>query len=284
MKTATAPTKAAEAQASWPDPSATSKGLLPKSLVAKREVRQFTIRSGVIGLVVVAAAALGWGAMSASAASVESAQHAQEAQNGALGGSVSRLKAIDVQLKAFDAQRANIAVALQNDVTYSAVVKAARAAAPRNVALTAIASQFGTVCPGPDPFNAKPAIGCLTLSGSASTVDDVTAYTQNIIKLSDDPKKTAWLVDPYATTASSGSSGSAVTAAGGAVGKVQFTLTVNFTPEALSMKYAKYLPGAGNMQAPATSGAPTSGPATSGAATSGPVTSGTATTTTPAGG
>lgn len=258
MKTATAPTKAAEAQATWPDPSVTSKGLLPKSLVAKREVRQFAVRSGVIGLVVVAAAALGWGALSASAASAESAQHAQEAQNGTLGTSVGSLKAIDVQLKAFDAQRANVAVALQNDVTYSAVVKAARATAPKSVALTAIASQFGTVCPGPDPFNAKPAIGCLTLSGSAATVDDVTLYTQNIIKLSDDPTKTAWLVDPYATTASSGS---AVTAAGGTVGKVQFTLTVNFTPEALSMKYAKYLPGAGNTQAPAKSG-----PATSGAA------------------
>lgn len=254
--TTTAPTKRAkapEAQA-WPDPALTPKGLLPKSLVAQREVKKFTMRSGIIALVVLAAAGLGWGALSASTASAVSAQETQEAQNATIGLSVGSLRAIDVQLKAFDAQRANIAAALKNDVSYSAVVIAARAQAPKGVTLTAIASQFGTVCPGPDPFHPKEAIGCLTLGGSAPTVDDVTAYTQNLLKLSADPKKPALLVDPYATTASSGVAADPTT---GSAGKVQFTVTVNFTKEALSMKYAQYLPGPGSANGAAAGTTPT---------------------------
>lgn len=246
MKTATAPPpKAAEVKARWPDPSLPSKGLLPKSLVAKREVRKFTLRAGVIGLTVVALAGLGWGGLAASSASAYAAQQDQELANTVLGESVSGLQVIDRSLKAFDAQRASVAAALQNDVTYSAVVTAVRASAPVGVEIDSIKSTFGSVCDGPDPFNAKPAIGCLTVDGAAPSVPKVSEYVTKLIALSSDPAKPAWLVDPYATTASSGSDTTGAT--GVASGQVvRFTLTVNFTPEALSLKYAKFLPGTGD--------------------------------------
>lgn len=257
MSTAT-PVKPAETKSVWPDPAAPSKGLLPRSLVAQREVRKFTFRTGVIGAVIVGLAALGWGALAASAVSAAADKANQELQNGTLQKSISELRVIDLAVKGFDAQRQNVAVALQNDVTYSTVISDLRAAAPKGVALDDIKTSFGTPCPGPDPFNAKPAIGCLTIDGAAPTVDDVSAYVKNLLDLSADPAKPAWLVDPYATTATAGTDNTGATGVG-AGSVVRFTLTVNFSPAALSLKYAKFLPGTGITSTTTTPATPKAG-------------------------
>lgn len=247
MSTVTA-AKPAEVKSVWPDPSVPSKGLLPKSLVAKREVRKFTVRTGIIGFVIVAVAATGWGAVASSAAAAASDQAQQEQQNGALQSSITQMRVTDQQVRGLNTQRQNIAVALQNDVIYSAVISDVRAAAPRGVVIDSIKPALGTVCPGPDPFNAKPAIGCLSISGAAPSVSAVSSYVQNLLDLSNDPAKPAWLVDPFASSATAGGDITGGTGVKSGV-VVRFTLTVNFTPQALSLKYSKFLPGTGTTKA-----------------------------------
>lgn len=232
----TSPESKAASKVSWADPSVPSRGLMPASLLARKSVRKFTFQFSVVVLLVIGLAAVGWGMMAASNLSVTSDRDNIVAQNNNTLKQLTSLKVIEQKVQSFDTQRHAVAVALQNDVTYSQVLAAVETSAPAGVLISSMSTQFGGLCPGPNPFAAKPAVGCVTIQGTAPSAEAVNVYVQNLLNLSVNSAKPALLVDPYNGSSADGT-------AGPAGHSVSFLMTVNYSAQALSLRYAKFLPG-----------------------------------------
>lgn len=88
----------------------------------------------------------------------------------------------------------------------------------------------GAACPGPDPFDTTPSIGCVTISGSAEDRDAVSALVEAL------SRETAF-VEPFITTTTTDAAetGDGTGATAGA--SVTFSGTVGLTPKVFSGRY-----------------------------------------------
>ena len=112
----------------------------------------------------------------------------------------------------------NVAITLAAaDPVVAAPATAGAAGAP---APAAPAAPTVSPCPGPDPFNTKPVIGCITLSGTAATRSQVGDL---VIALS----RTGLFVEPFISTTSAADS------------SVTYSGSVGLSQTAYSERYAK---------------------------------------------
>lgn len=100
-----------------------------------------------------------------------------------------------------DAPLGAVVTSLQVTLAPAAAVPAAAAGEPAEAAVPVVSP-----CPGPDPFNTKVVVGCITISGSAATRADVGAF---VIALGDDEL----FVEPFISTTTT-ADGSEVTFSG----------------------------------------------------------------------
>jgi hypothetical protein len=112
----------------------------------------------------------------------------------------------------------NVAITLAAaDPVVAAPATAGAAGAP---APAAPAAPTVSPCPGPDPFNTKPVIGCITLSGTAATRSQVGDL---VIALS----RSGMFVEPFISTTSAADQ------------SVTFSGSVGLSQKAYSKRYAK---------------------------------------------
>ena len=114
---------------------------------------------------------------------------------------------------------------LQRDAPFGATITSLQVTLAPAPAAPAAAPTEGAVptvspCPGPDPFNTKVVVGCITISGSAATRADVGAF---VIALGDD----ALFVEPFIST---------TTTADGS--EVTFSGSVGLSEKVYSKRYA----------------------------------------------
>lgn len=113
----------------------------------------------------------------------------------------------------------NVAVTLADPAAAAAAGTAPAGTPPAGTAPTAAAPTVSP-CPGPDPFNTKPVIGCITLSGTAQTRSQV---GELVIALS----RADLFVEPFISTTSA------------ADHSVTFSGSVGLSEAAYSKRYAK---------------------------------------------
>ena len=110
---------------------------------------------------------------------------------------------------------------VSNDVRHADLFDFANSSLPSNTALTSYTTAFGTPCPTGDPFVAVDAIGCITIAAEADSRSKVAATLAAVTKASDD----SLVKGAFVNAVTSDDQG------------VKFTMNLNFTPKALSMKY-----------------------------------------------
>ncbi len=95
----------------------------------------------------------------------------------------------------------------------------------------------GAACPGPDPFDTTPSIGCVTISGTAADRDAVGRLVQRLSRKNafSEPFVTTTTTDA-ATSTAIGAEGIAGTT-GAAGGTVTFSGTVGLTPAVFTGRY-----------------------------------------------
>ena len=157
-----------------------------ESLAARRLRRRFAAAAAVLALLVGA----GWMVQNLRTSIAERELAARQAETTKLLAQTKRLAPVRTYVAAVDQQKAMAQGAMENEVYLSRVLSGLRAATPAGARLENVAVKVSPVakgdqsaeasaaaaaedatgnCPGPDPFNTREVIGCVTLSGSAST-------------------------------------------------------------------------------------------------------------------
>lgn len=155
------------------------------------------------------------------------------AEANAKSATLSRQLADLASVKRFYADVENnqktIMTTMQNEVLYSKVLSSLTKVTPNGIRLTNVniasvgatapGEAAGTPCPGPDPFNPVASVGCVTITGTASSRDAIGTFLTNVDR--DD-----FFASPYvsATTADD-------------KGQVSFSATVGLTDRVYPHRY-----------------------------------------------
>lgn len=205
----------------WPNPAKPSAMLVP-TYIRENRALAVTKRKVFYGLVgTVAVTVLGTAAaFLASITSQGSLDDARSAQESAQQ-KVDRLAPIAQYYDGLE-QRTQATVALlSNDVRHADLFDFTNSSLPSNTALTSYTTSFGTPCPTGDPFVSVDAIGCITIAAETDSRAKIPATVASMQKASKDSLVKGVFVNGVTT-------GDNV---------VKFTMNLNFTPNALSMKY-----------------------------------------------
>lgn len=209
----------------------------------------------VIGcLLLISAAAAAWGFQAMRVADAEALLAVENAETSRLTERTTVLQPVKTYIAGVEQQKVVVSETMASEIYFSNVLGSMSEAAPAGVVLDSLVvtlappvpapvtaptdsaekgSEKGSAtpspavpvtpspCPGPDPFQTRPVVGCITLSGSADSRSDVGAFVAALGR--DDS-----FVEPFIST----------TTTAGAV-KVTFSGSVGLSEKVFSKRYAK---------------------------------------------
>lgn len=203
--------------------------------LATRRLRQrFTAAAGVIVLLLGAA----WAVQTLRIGQAKQVLTVEQAETARLTAKTNQLAPVRTYVAAVGQQKVVVQEAMADEVYFSRVLTGLRSATPRtaeveSIAVTlrppasapapdaAAAAPPASPCPGPDPFNTKVVIGCMTLTGTADSRASVGDF---VVRLGQD----GLFVEPFISTTT--------TAEGD---DVVFTGSVGLSRSAISRRYVE---------------------------------------------
>lgn len=208
----------------WPDPAKPAALLVPRYVrdnkAAAGTQRHVYAGLGATALGVVAAVVTSILLAHASSADLIAAQAVQ----GSAQTKVDNLSSIASYYDGLEQRRLATESLLITDIKHAALFDTLYRSLPAGVTLGSYSTAIGAPCAGPNPFVSPNNIGCLAVGGTADSPSDVSAMLQNFKK----GAAADILSEAFVTQ---------ITGAGGAGGSTSFTVNVNFTSDAFSLKY-----------------------------------------------
>lgn len=151
--------------------------------LAARRLRQRFLAGG-LGLALLVG--LGWGAQHVRVAQQEKLVEVEQAQSRRLTAQTQLLAPVRAFVNGVALQERTVATTMAGEVWVSDVLAGVRDALPIGAHLTTLAISVtgaavpgtpsaadGAACPGPDPFNTRVMVGCVQLSGTATSRAEV---------------------------------------------------------------------------------------------------------------
>lgn len=189
--------------------------------------RRFTVAAAVLALVVGA----GWGVQHLRVGQAEQVLTVEQAETSRLTAETNELAPVRTYVATVAQQKGLVQEAMAAEVPVSRVLDGIGAATPLGLRVESLGVlvtpplQEGAVavaspCPGPDPFNTRTVVGCVTLAGTAGSRAAVGDF---VVNLGDD----RLFVEPFISTTTT-SDGDVVT----------FTGSVGLSEKAFSKRYA----------------------------------------------
>jgi Tfp pilus assembly protein PilN len=223
-------------------PGPASVNLLPPEIREIAAVQVLKRRLVIIGIAVLAAGAGVFATQQGAIMAADSDRDAVVAQHEHLQAQKEDLAPVAQYYAQVTKHQNSIQDAMAHEVLFSSIVDTLQSLAPDGVAVETVslsadtdsdnqttAASSATACPGPDPFNSGGIVGCVTITGSALSRDDVGALVT-------------------ALNGNADFSGAFVsrTTADQETGEVSFTATVGLTDATYSNRYqdAEFIKGA----------------------------------------
>jgi hypothetical protein len=192
-------------------------------------------------MVLVLLVAVGWALQHLRTGSAEEQLAVEKTHTTQLAGQTAELAPVRAFVTTVDQQKVLARDTMRGEVYLSRVLGGIKRATPpgatvdglavtvappadsaeAEAAAVAAGDEATAACPGPDPFNTRETIGCVTLSGSAGSRQAVGAL---VVSLGDDPM----FVEPFISTTTTADGEGLV-----------FTGTVGLSTKAFSGRYAK---------------------------------------------
>jgi hypothetical protein len=213
--------------------------------LATRRLRQRFTAGGVLAVLIIT---VGWGLQNLRIAQAEQVLRVEQAETTRLTAETQTLAPVRAFVATVEQQKVTVQQSMTREIYFSLVLENLRAATPvgadvesavvtlnpapppapaadpaapaADPAATPAVPAVPSLCPGPDPFNTRAVVGCITLSGSAV---DRRAVGDLVIRLGDDKL----FVEPFIST---------TTTADGQ--RVTFTGSVGLSEKAFSNRYA----------------------------------------------
>lgn len=151
--------------------------------IAVRRLRQrFLLAACALALVVGA----GWAVQHLRAVQANQILTIEEAESGRLTAQTQALAPVRVYVSSVEHQKKTVTETMRREVRFSRILDGLALATPADATVESVAVTLavpttpstdpaaatpgtGSVCPGPDPFQTREVVGCVTLSGSAAT-------------------------------------------------------------------------------------------------------------------
>jgi len=222
---------------SHPRPGLPTVNLLSQSAFDRLTVRalrqRFAAGAAVLALVVGA----GWGIQHVRVGEAQKMVEVEQAQTTRLSAETQALAPVRSFVSGVGAQVQTVQTAMSQEIYFSEVLDGIRAASPAGAQLQALSVTLastdgttttttsgtagGSACPGPDPFDTKTVVGCVTLSGTAASRAEV---GQLVVNLGDSDL----FVEPFINTTTTADSAD-----------VSFSGSVGLSPKVYSKRYAE---------------------------------------------
>ena len=204
--------------------------------IAVRRLRRRFLAAGVVLLLVLAA---GWTVQQLRVDQARQLLAVQQAEAGRLSQETQKLAPVQDFVAAVEQRKVLVSEAMATEIYFSQVMDGLRAASPLGANIESVsvtvappvdpaqasgeagAAGIASPCPGPDPFNTRTVVGCVTLSGTAASRADVGLL---VVRLGDDDL----FVEPFIST---------TTAADAK--QVVFSGSVGLSEAVYSRRYAK---------------------------------------------
>lgn len=220
--------------------------LLPESEFARMSASRLRHRFVAVGLVLVLAVGGAWTFQHLRVAEAEKLVAVEQAETARLTAETQELQPVRVFVNGVAAQELTVQSAMADDVYLSRVLDGILAAAPVGAELTTVAITVtgrpvatdattaavpGAVptsaCPGPDPFNTRVVVGCVTVAGLADSRADV---GEMVIRLG----AAGLFVEPFISTTTTGDTD-----------QVTFSGSVGLSEKVFSGRYGDPAPAGG---------------------------------------
>jgi Tfp pilus assembly protein PilN len=221
--------KDAEAAVDWNETHNFDRAIKPRPDLVPTDIKQArgfaaTVRMTAFGVgAIVALACIGLATVGGAALSAKSDAASAAMQNGQLNSKIAALSDVERYSDDLASRKKDIQSTFTTALDYSALYDAVFDKLPSGVNLTSFDVAPGQKCPGGDPFNPKPSIGCITVQATAPNASAITGFSSAVTA-----DKSGVLVDAYASDiTNSGDSQS-------------FKLTVNYTQAAYSTRYSDF--------------------------------------------
>lgn len=216
-------------------PRLPSVDLLPPSV--RTAVRVSKVRRALLGILalILAVSALAWFLQSASIDAAEASLASAEADNASLQKQVGSYGAIKQLNDQITAQEKLVRTALAADPQAADVIARVKAAAGPGVTLDQLAVTYNGIpdpaqvavgqqhlfpCPDPAPFTSKIAVGCISITGSTQSRDEISAF---LTRAEADPVLAGAFLQSSVYVAASADTPA----------KVSFTASIGIAPEGL---------------------------------------------------
>lgn len=197
--------------------------------MAARRLRQRFVAGGV-GLVVLVGAA--WGAQHMRVDEARKLVAVEQSETTRLDSETHRLAPVEAFVSGVKAQVSTVEGAMADEIYFSEVLDGVRDATPVGAQITSLSVSVASTdpstgttgaatCPGPDPFNTKTVVGCVTLSGTAASRADV---GRMVVQLG----ASHLFVEPFISTTTTGDAQA-----------VTFSGSVGLSEKVFSRRYAK---------------------------------------------
>jgi hypothetical protein len=207
--------------------------LLSQSSFDRLAARRLRHRFVAAGVVLVALVGAGWGAQHVRIGEAQKLVVVEEGETARLNARTQTLAPVRAFVGGVAAQQGTVESPMAREIYFSEVLAGIRTATPPGARLVAVAvtaapptvpgapvDAAGSVCPGPDPFNTRTVVGCVTLSGTASSRAEV---GQLVTSLGD----ADLFVEPFISTTTTADSS-----------EVSFSGSVGLSRKVFSTRYA----------------------------------------------
>jgi Tfp pilus assembly protein PilN len=235
-------------------PTLPAVNLLSPSAVERLATRRLRRRFVLAGAVLVVLVTAAWGAQHLRVAEAEQLLAVEQAETARLTQETQALLPVRAFVTGVEQQLAIVGETMSREIYFSVVLEGLQDAAPSGVQLDSVAVTLAeppveepaapapaegeaaegtedttpvpppvpqeSACPGPDPFNTRTVVGCVTLSGSASSRAEVGDL---VIRLGED----ALFVEPFISTTTTGDAA-----------RVTFSGSVGLSKKVFSERYA----------------------------------------------
>jgi hypothetical protein len=205
-------------------------------MAARRLRRRFVV--GGVALVLLVGAS--WGFQHVRVSEARKLVAVEQAETSRLTSQTQLLAPVRTFVNGVAVQERTVQDAMGGEVYLSEVLDGIRDATPLGAHLATVAVQVAastgadttattggvSACPGPDPFNTRPVVGCVTLSGTAATRAEV---GDMVVQLGD----SSLFVEPFISTTTTADSA-----------EVTFSGSVGLSERVYSKRYADPEPAA----------------------------------------
>lgn len=219
-------------------PSSSSVNLLSPWVLDELHVRRLRRRflAGAVALVVVAGA--GWGMLKLDNSRGQDDLAADEAIGAGLQTQITDLADVKIYVNNVKLRSNSVEETMTRQVAFSTVMASLDRALPAGTALDSInvvlppdpatagagaSLTTDSLCPGPDPFGARPVIGCIELGGTADSRADISTIVQQL-------GRSDLFIEPYVSDT--------VTESTDGAGGIQFSISVGLDETTYTLRFA----------------------------------------------